>query len=257
LRNPRLDADYTTGGDYRLEQGFDDNAHTQEARDGAEFSLSQPQPTQFGLYSDVNVRPAPYTAISDPGIHTLGSIPTSAMPIGREYPNPATTAGYYSSPSITSVTNEMNNLGLQGQASYPPMSGSECKYAHSHQNRFIKLAAVRRGSYSGPPHSYRAGTDIAEDNEIPGGNDADAADVEDDEDYIEQDDRDEQYPNESNVLDDDLDEDDELYLQDRRTSQSVPVSSKQPKKISKEDIFTTKDPKIRKQALYKGVLSIP
>jgi hypothetical protein len=132
LRNPLLDVGYATGADYRLEQGFDDNAHTQEARDGAESSLSQPQPTQFGLYSNVNARPAPYIAISDPGIHT-------AIPIGREYLNPATTAGYYSSLSISSVTNEMNNLGLSGQASYPPISGSECKYAHSYQIDLLNL----------------------------------------------------------------------------------------------------------------------
>ena len=79
----------------------------------------------------------------------------------------------------------------------------------------------------------------------------------DDEDQFEQDDQDEQYLNEPYEPVDDVDHDDELYLRGYRTNQGFHASSKQPKKISKEDIFTTKDPKIRKQALYKGVLSIP
>lgn len=101
---------------------------------------------------------------------------------------------------------------------------------------------------------------ITEDREISGRNDADAAQGEDDEEQIKQDDRDKQYladpgePDDELYSDYELGGDNGLSLQGCTSYESIHRSSRQPKKISKEDIFTTMDPETGDQSLYKGIL---
>jgi hypothetical protein len=260
LRNPRLDVDYATGIDYRLEQGFNDNAPQQELMGGAASSLPRPHPSQSGPYPNVNVRPGYYSAFSDPGIPTLANIATSPIPIGQGYPNSVPTTGSYNPLSMSSINNKLNYMSLSGQPGYLPTLGSECKQTCVHSGNFIKLAVVHPGSYSSPVYSSQSQTGATEDPETSGEHCAEVADGEYDEEQTGQDDlegKDFSDPDEVDEPDDERDDDDRRYPQDPTTYQDKHNSLSKATKISKENIFTTKDPKIRKQSLYKGMLSHP